>query len=184
MDSSVAPTTISGDELEFEGFMFDKGASTPMASLSAASPEDLASLSGDLGPAFDPAQYAGTGTTDADTEEAVSYDDIDPALFESLTGTAQSDTMGTDSKGGLPFWLQFEASPPASGPLAEEDLHTHSLIRQRKPPTRPTMPLPRTLPLSPISLPSSRSTSPSCPPPIPANLSASTRKNCPVRLQT
>ena len=96
MDSSVAPTTISGDALEFEGFMFDKGASTPMASLSAASPEDLASLSGDLGPTFDPAQYAGTGTTDAVTEEAVSYDDIDPALYESLTGTAQSDTLGTE----------------------------------------------------------------------------------------
>jgi hypothetical protein len=126
MDSSVAPTTISGDELEFEGFMFDKGASTPMASLSASSPEDLASLSSDLGPAFDPAQYAGTGINDAGTEEAVNYDDIDPALFEGLTGKAQSEAMGTDSKGGRPFWLQFEASPPASGPLGEEDLSVQS----------------------------------------------------------
>ena len=126
MDSSVAPTAISGDELEFEGFMFDKGASTPMASLSASSPEDLASLSGDLGPAFDPAQYAGTSTNGADTEEAVTYDDIDPALFEGLTGTAQSEATGTDFEGGLPFWLQFEASPPASGPLGEEDLHGQS----------------------------------------------------------
>lgn len=126
MDPSVAPTSISGDELEFEGFMFDKGASTPMASISAASPEDLASLSSELGPAFDPAPYAGTGSNDTDNEEAVSYEDINPALFEGLTGKAQSETTGTDSKGGLPFWLQFEDSPPASGPLAEEDLHGQS----------------------------------------------------------
>jgi hypothetical protein len=126
MDSSVAHSAISGDELEFEGFMFDKGASTPMASLSASSPEELAALASDLGPAFDPAQYAGTDATDPESEEASRYADIDPALFEGLTGTAQSETTGTDAKGGLPFWLQFEASPPASGPLAEEDLHTVS----------------------------------------------------------
>ena len=129
MDPSVAPTAISGDELEFEGFMFDTGASTPMASLSASSPEELASLASDLGPAFDPAPYSGTGTNEADNEETISYDEIDPSVYEGLTGTAQPGTMGepgADSKGGLPFWLQFEASPPASGPLGEEDLPVQS----------------------------------------------------------
>ncbi|MEP6774211.1 MAG: hypothetical protein ABJA50_01335 [Chloroflexota bacterium] len=129
MDSSVAHSTISGDELEFEGFMFDTGASTPMASLSTSSPEELAALASELGPAFDPAQYSSADTTDTDSEEASRYADIDPALFEGLTGTAHRDVAGdsgAESKGALPFWLQFEDSPPASGPLAEEDLSAQS----------------------------------------------------------
>ncbi|HST05558.1 MAG TPA: hypothetical protein VLQ48_12600 [Chloroflexia bacterium] len=130
MDRSVAPDSLTGDEIEFEGFMFNKGASTPMASLSTPSSEELASISKELGPVFDPALYA--GMDNAEAEDAVSYDDMDPTLFEGLSATAQpptaggqeagTDAQGADSKEGLPFWLQFDDAPPASGPLAEEDL--------------------------------------------------------------
>lgn len=127
MNHSVAPDSLSGDELEFEGFMFNKGASTPMASLSTPSPEELASMSKELGPAFDPAPYAGADTAEAEVEEPVNYNDMNPALFEGLSATAQPQAVGepgadADVEKGLPFWLQFDNAPPASGPLAEEDL--------------------------------------------------------------
>jgi hypothetical protein len=121
MDTSVGSAGISGDDIQFEGFMFNKGASTPMASLSTPTPEELASLANELGPTFDPTSYT---SVESDVEESINYDDIDPTLFEGLSDASQSQTSEAtaDSGGGLPFWLQFEDSPPASGPLAEQDL--------------------------------------------------------------
>jgi pentatricopeptide repeat protein len=112
VDSAISDGSVKGEELEFEGFMFDQGVSAPLPVLpSVEDPAALAnSLPRDAGPIFDPSLYSNP----AEVVESFDYGDIDADAF----GAPAGDTMKpAAAQGPLPFWLQDQ--PQRSAPASE-----------------------------------------------------------------
>lgn len=106
VNPAIAEGGFTGDELQFEGFMFDQGAPAPLPSL--ASMEEMTPIPHDMGPVFDPSLYS----TPVDVEESHEYADVDAAEFSaavpapmptpSTTGAGEPES----AQNALPFWLQ------------------------------------------------------------------------------
>jgi len=116
VDSAISEGGVNGEELEFEGFMFNQGVSAPLPVLpSIDDPTAMAnSFPRDMGPAFDPTQYANP----AEPVETFEYGDIDADAFGAPTepgGTPQQAV----AQGPLPFWLQDR---PQNGAAASEGM--------------------------------------------------------------
>jgi pentatricopeptide repeat protein len=100
---ALAERGLTGDELQFESFMFDEGASAPLTALSEA---DIASLPNDLGPAFDPTPYI-SPTAASPTPVYADFDQsFMPAAPDNVSAVVGAAPEPSTVSGPLPFWLQ------------------------------------------------------------------------------
>lgn len=121
----LASGTLTGDELEFEGFMFNKGASSPLNALPGPTADEMEDLHQDMGPVFDPTLYSVAAEDDSDggTEE---YGDFEGFLSGELQepnvapGQTNAPADTSSATGGLPFWLQGDANEAPTGMLLQD----------------------------------------------------------------
>ena len=107
----LASGNLTGDEIEFEGFMFNKGASAPLVALAATIDEDLEALHHDMGPVFDPTPWAQAVREEEDDGDE--YGDVDGAFFagkidQPVAAPNTGVQEASSNTGDLPFWLQGE----------------------------------------------------------------------------
>jgi pentatricopeptide repeat protein len=108
MNSGIAEGSVKGDDIEFEGFMFDQGTAAPLRVLPATDAAAASGLPQDMGPVFDPAPYLNP----VQAEETHEYGDADGMDF------GQSGPMASvigSAPGSLPFWLQEKPQVPQAG---------------------------------------------------------------------
>ncbi|MEO5953368.1 MAG: hypothetical protein ABIQ44_12955, partial [Chloroflexia bacterium] len=123
----LASGTLTGDELEFEGFMFNQGASAPLAALSTPSVEDMDALHDDMGPMFDPTPWAMTSEASEAEDKSDDNDDYGDTDFlrdeyqqSGITPTVASAPDTSSHTGGLPFWLQGDSNEAPTGMLLQD----------------------------------------------------------------
>jgi pentatricopeptide repeat protein len=111
MDPTLTEGSVQGDEIEFEGFMFNQGTPAPLPVMPMMDAAAMSKLPQDMGPAFDPEPYANV----PQVEETHEYGDLEgdefgqPSSLASIVGNAP---------GSLPFWLQDRSqSPQVEQPL-------------------------------------------------------------------
>lgn len=116
----IASGSLTGDEIEFEGFMFNKGTSSPLATLPGATDEEE-EMEGlhDMGPAFDPTPFTQSGGLDSSGLDSGGlglgddYADLDMTVINEMRremGNTVSTPNLNENTGGLPFWLQGNAN--------------------------------------------------------------------------
>ncbi|MEO8285326.1 MAG: hypothetical protein ABI670_02695 [Chloroflexota bacterium] len=106
---TISEGTLTGDELQFEGFMFNQGAPTPLPLMPNMDAAALAALPQDMGPVFDPSAYI----TPEAVEESHEYSDLDSGV---LGRPRPDDEPAPRSQSALPFWLQEGSRAAASIP--------------------------------------------------------------------
>lgn len=123
VDPAVAAGNISGEDIEFEGFMFNQGNATPMSALPAPSADELADLA-DMGPVFDPSLYANVEVEEDEDEDDSIYEGLDGSAFAEIGGPmggAGAGRQNDENKtGDLPFWLQGESNEAPTGMLIQD----------------------------------------------------------------
>ncbi|MGA7731035.1 MAG: hypothetical protein WCD37_07155, partial [Chloroflexia bacterium] len=118
----LAGGNMTGEDLQFEGFMFDPGSAASLSMQPGSATDEHIDLPSDMGPVFDPTPYL--QAVEEESEEMGDYADLDAAI---LTGMGEAPGVmearpqtEENNTGDLPFWLQGASNEAPTGLLAQD----------------------------------------------------------------
>jgi hypothetical protein len=119
----MAGGNLSGEDLQFEGFMFEQGSAPALSAQPGSATDEQADLFPDMGPMFDPTPYL--QVVENESEEMGEYGDLDAAILTEMNASpgfveAMPQAEDNNNTGDLPFWLQGTSNEAPTGLLIQD----------------------------------------------------------------